>query len=123
MTAISRADLMKALLPGLNKLFGVEYENYGEDYAVSQIMQEIEADSSREFIDRETYQRVVRNYEDRLAREKADREAHATRKYKEGVTDGWESAAVMVENMANEMGTSNILHATALAVRAKAEAQ
>lgn len=26
--AISRADLLKELLPGLNELFGVEYKNY-----------------------------------------------------------------------------------------------
>ena len=26
--AISRADLLKELLPGLNELFGMEYKNY-----------------------------------------------------------------------------------------------
>ena len=28
--AISRADLLKELLPGLNDLFGVEYKNYAQ---------------------------------------------------------------------------------------------
>ena len=28
--AISRAQLLKELLPGLNALFGMEYERYGE---------------------------------------------------------------------------------------------
>ena len=28
--AISRAQLLKELLPGLNALFGVEYKTYGE---------------------------------------------------------------------------------------------
>jgi len=34
MTAISRADLLKELLPGLEKLFGVEYakHKYGTEY-------------------------------------------------------------------------------------------
>ena len=123
MTAISRADLMKELLPGLNKLFGVEYDNYAEDYAVSQIMQEIEADSSREFIDRETYLRVVRNYEERLAKERSELVASAKKEHIQGVTEGWSQAAALVEDMANEIGTSNILHATALAVRVKAESR
>jgi hypothetical protein len=30
MAAISRAQLLKELLPGLNALFGLEYERYGE---------------------------------------------------------------------------------------------
>jgi len=32
MAAISRAQLLKELLPGLNALFGLEYERYGEEY-------------------------------------------------------------------------------------------
>jgi hypothetical protein len=32
MAAISRAQLLKELLPGLNGLFGLEYERYGEEY-------------------------------------------------------------------------------------------
>jgi hypothetical protein len=32
MAAISRAQLLKELLPGLNALFGLEYERYGEKY-------------------------------------------------------------------------------------------
>ena len=31
--AISRAQLLKELLPGLNALFGMEYARYGEDPA------------------------------------------------------------------------------------------
>ena len=31
--AISRAQLLKELLPGLNALFGMEYERYGEEHA------------------------------------------------------------------------------------------
>ena len=31
--AISRAQLLKELLPGLNALFGMEYEKYGEEHA------------------------------------------------------------------------------------------
>ena len=31
--AISRAQLLKELLPGLNALFGLEYEKYGEEHA------------------------------------------------------------------------------------------
>ena len=30
--AISRAQLLKELLPGLNKLFGLEYNRYGEQH-------------------------------------------------------------------------------------------
>ncbi len=30
--AISRAQLLKELLPGLNALFGMEYKNYGEEH-------------------------------------------------------------------------------------------
>ena len=30
--AISRAQLLKELLPGLNALFGLEYEKYGEEH-------------------------------------------------------------------------------------------
>ena len=30
--AISRAQLLKELLPGLNALFGLEYERYGEEH-------------------------------------------------------------------------------------------
>jgi hypothetical protein len=30
--AISRAQLLKELLPGLNALFGLEYKNYGEEH-------------------------------------------------------------------------------------------
>ena len=30
--AISRAQLLKELLPGLNALFGVEYGTYGEEH-------------------------------------------------------------------------------------------
>ena len=30
--AISRSELLKELLPGLNKLFGIEYEKYGGGY-------------------------------------------------------------------------------------------
>ena len=30
--AISRAQLLKELLPGLNALFGLEYETYGEQH-------------------------------------------------------------------------------------------
>ena len=30
--AISRAQLLKELLPGLNALFGLEYANYGEEH-------------------------------------------------------------------------------------------
>ena len=30
--AISRAQLMKELLPGLNALFGLEYAKYGEEH-------------------------------------------------------------------------------------------
>lgn len=32
--AISRAELVKELLPGLNKLFGTEYEKYDTTWAV-----------------------------------------------------------------------------------------
>ena len=32
MMAISRSELLKELLPGLNKLFGIEYEKYGGGY-------------------------------------------------------------------------------------------
>lgn len=32
--AISRADLLKELLPGLNKLFGIEYEKAGMRYSM-----------------------------------------------------------------------------------------
>ena len=32
--AISRADLLKELLPGLNKLFGIEYEKAGMWYSM-----------------------------------------------------------------------------------------
>ena len=31
--AISRAQLLKELLPGLNALFGMEYAKYGEEHA------------------------------------------------------------------------------------------
>jgi len=31
--AISRAQLLKELLPGLNALFGLEYAKYGEEHA------------------------------------------------------------------------------------------
>ena len=31
--AISRAQLLKELLPGLNALFGLEYAKYGEETA------------------------------------------------------------------------------------------
>ncbi len=30
--AISRAQLLKELLPGLNALFGLEYARYGEEH-------------------------------------------------------------------------------------------
>jgi hypothetical protein len=30
--AISRAQLLKELLPGLNALFGMEYARYGEEH-------------------------------------------------------------------------------------------
>jgi hypothetical protein len=30
--AISRAQLLKELLPGLNALFGMEYQRYGEEH-------------------------------------------------------------------------------------------
>jgi len=30
--AISRAQLLKELLPGLNALFGLEYNKYGEEH-------------------------------------------------------------------------------------------
>jgi hypothetical protein len=30
--AISRAQLLKELLPGLNALFGLEYKRYGEEH-------------------------------------------------------------------------------------------
>ena len=30
--AISRAQLLKELLPGLNALFGLEYDRYGEEH-------------------------------------------------------------------------------------------
>ena len=30
--AISRAQLLKELLPGLNALFGMEYKTYGEQH-------------------------------------------------------------------------------------------
>ena len=30
--AISRAQLLKELLPGLNALFGMEYSRYGEEH-------------------------------------------------------------------------------------------
>ena len=30
--AISRSQLLKELLPGLNALFGLEYERYGEEW-------------------------------------------------------------------------------------------
>ena len=30
--AISRAQLLKELLPGLNALFGLEYAKYGEEH-------------------------------------------------------------------------------------------
>jgi hypothetical protein len=30
MSVISRADLLKELLPGLNALFGLEYDKYGK---------------------------------------------------------------------------------------------
>ena len=32
MAAISRAQLLKELLPGLNALFGLEYARYGEEH-------------------------------------------------------------------------------------------
>ena len=31
--AISRAQLLKELLPGLNALFGLEYDQYGNEHA------------------------------------------------------------------------------------------
>ena len=31
--AISRAQLLKELLPGLNALFGLEYDNYENEHA------------------------------------------------------------------------------------------
>ena len=32
MAAISRSQLLKELLPGLNYLFGLEYKRYGEEW-------------------------------------------------------------------------------------------
>ena len=35
MASISRAQLLKELLPGLNALFGLEYEKYENEHAES----------------------------------------------------------------------------------------
>ena len=47
--AISRAQLLKELLPGLNALFGLEYAKYGEEHA-----QIFETESSDRSFEEET---------------------------------------------------------------------
>ena len=44
--AISRAQLLKELLPGLNALFGMEYARYGEEH--KEIYEKIGRASCRE---------------------------------------------------------------------------
>ena len=48
--AISRAQLLKELLPGLNALFGMEYAKYGEEHT-----EIFESESSDRSFEEETF--------------------------------------------------------------------
>lgn len=112
MSALTREQLMKELLPGLNKIFGVEYEHY----EVDGLKKDIEK-SDEEFVSKEVYLRVIEDYEAKLG---AIHEAN--KRMQKGVArmareDGVRKAADYVEGMAEELGNSNLLHAVVLALR------
>ena len=112
MTAITRGQLMKELLPGLNALFGEEYRKLELDGVKRGI-----AKSDEEFVSKEVYLKVVQDYEERIQHiqdsntELMERVARTARK------DGVQKAASYVEGMAEEIGNSNLLHAVVLALR------
>lgn len=112
MTVLTREQLMKELLPGLNKVFGVEYEHY----EVDGLKKDIEK-SNEGFVSKEVYLRVIEDYENKLSAVK-----EGNMKMQKGVArlareDGVRKAADYVESMAEELGNSNLLHAVVLALR------
>lgn len=111
MTGIPRDQLMKDLLPGVNKLFGLQYE--------SMIIDELKSDIAKkdeEFVSKDVYLRVVEDYERKLDEVKDKNMQMLKRVALEARKDGVHRAATFVEGMAEEIGNSNLLHAVVLAL-------
>ena len=109
---IPREQLLKELLPGMQELFGLEMEAQ----EVARVKKSI-GKGDEPFIPRDVYVRVVDDYEKKLTEIKdknmtmIKKASHVARK------DGVNRAADLVESMAEEMGSSNLLHAVVLALR------
>lgn len=115
MTGIPRDQLMKELLPGLNKLFGMEYESYDEDWKMERLKKEIE-ESDNKFIPRAAYKRIIDNYEAQIKKREDAHEGMIKTVARTAREDGVKRAADLVEGMAEELGNSNLLHAVVLAL-------
>lgn len=111
MTGIPRGQLMKELLPGLNNLFGMEYENMWVDELKKDV-----AKSDEEFVSKEVYLRVIEDYERQLSEVKDKNMVMLKRVALEARKDGVRKAAILVADMAEELGQSNLIHAVALAL-------
>jgi hypothetical protein len=111
MTMLTREQLMKELLPGLNKVFGVEYEHY----EVDGLKKDIEK-SDEEFVSKEVYLRVIEDYEKKLERQLEEEARRIKTAIHKGRSEGIRRAADYVEVMAEELGQSNLLHAVVLAI-------
>ena len=111
MSGIPREQLLKELLPGMNKLFELEMEMA----EVAQVKKSI-GNNNDQFIPRDVYVRVVDDYEKKLERQHKQEQEKIEAARRRGKHIGVKLAAQLVEDMAKEIGNSNLLSAVALAL-------
>ena len=112
MTVLTREQLMKELLPGMQDLFGLEMEAQ----EVARVKKSI-GKGDEPFIPRDVYQRVIEDYEKKLERQYAQEKSKIESARRGGAVAGVHLAANYVEGMTEELGNSNLLHAVVLALR------
>ena len=111
MSGIPREQLLKELLPGMNKLFELEMEMA----EVAQVKKSI-GNNNDQFIPRDVYVRVVDDYEKKLERQHKQEQEKIEAARRRGKKVGAQMAGQLVESMAEEIGNSNLLHAVATAI-------
>lgn len=111
MSALTREQLMKELLPGMQDLFGLEMEAQ----EVARVKKSI-GKGDEPFIPRDVYQRVIADYEKKMERRLEEEARRIKMAIHKGRSEGIRRAADYVEVMAEELGQSNLLHAVVLAI-------
>lgn len=112
MSVISKDQVLKELLPGLQSLLDTELESHAIDVIKGTIKE-----SDEEFVSKKVYLRVVQDYEKKIQKLTDTHDKMLKNNTAMAKLEGMRLAADYVHGMAEELGHSNLLHAVVLALR------